>query len=290
MNKKGSWLKTCQVFALASWDLWNTQAVGVCRQTGLMPSQILRYGKLLMPSSRSGGRQSLLAECWFLFPRWNALFLVVYEFIHKIKDAFSVSGGPYDHSGFQQAHIHLTNSSAHCSVSPQQSSLPAGLSHENQNPKWTVCPRTSVLMAVLAKWASRESVVPHELQLHIHAHLKPLLIWQKSWGLNPVAMMWCLQAAVTSSCKFIYSFIVQNDPSSAVVVGRFFHCNTHANSICYSTIGSPRKTTGVLQLSDVLQYRSFCPDIGRSPTDFQVHALLVFWYGYYLSKRTWQTA
>lgn len=103
---------------------------------------------------------------------------------------------------------------------------------------------------------------------------------------------WCdvCSAVVTSSCKFIYSFIVQNDPSSAVVVGRFFHCNTHANSICYSTIGSPRKTTGVLQLSDVLQYRSFCPDIGRSPTDFQVHALLVFWYGYYLSKRTWQTA
>lgn len=46
MNKKGSWLKTCQVFALASWVLWNSQAVGLCRQT-VMPPQILRYGKLL---------------------------------------------------------------------------------------------------------------------------------------------------------------------------------------------------------------------------------------------------
>lgn len=115
-------------------------------------------------------------------------------------------------------------------------------------------------MAVLAKCAGKESVLLlSHVKLHIHTHLKCLFVWQKDWCLHPVAM-WCLQAVVTSACEPFYSFIVQNDPSSAVVVGRFSQCNTHANSICFSIIQSPWKTTGVLQLSYVLQYRSFCPD------------------------------
>lgn len=193
-----------------------------------------------------------------------------------------------DHSGFQQARTHLRNPSAH-----QREPTPpsAGLSHENQKPKLSAQQvASSRLFCQMGRQGECVAVVPPEPQLHIHPRLKSLLTWQKSRGSHPMAL-WLPQAAVTSSCPLVYSFIVQNDPGSAVALVDF-PIGTHMRiwTICHGAILSPWKATGVLQLSYVLQHRPFCPDAGRSPTDFQVHVLLVFWYGYYLSKRTWQTA
>lgn len=123
-----------------------------------------------------------------------------------------------DHSGFQQARTHLRNPSARqCDSTPPS----AGLGHENQKPKLSAQELApSRLFCQMGRQGECVAVVPREPQLHIHARLKSLLTWQKSWGSHPVAL-WRPQAADTSFCPLLYSFIVQNDPGSAVALVDF---------------------------------------------------------------------
>lgn len=117
---------------------------------------------------------------------------------------------------FQQAHIHLSNSSGNCRVSPcshQQLSALRATSPSNH------LPTSGPLMAVLAKWGGRESiaVVPRGCQRCHCMHPKSLFIQQKRWGWHSMAM-WCVQPVVPSSNELIYGFIVEKDPISTILI------------------------------------------------------------------------
>lgn len=85
-NKRGSWVKICQALLWKA-GLWSSQAVGLCTERRDSPWDP-QAQELLVPSLVVDGSQSLLAECG-----WNVLVLVVCELTHKIREAFSVSGG-----------------------------------------------------------------------------------------------------------------------------------------------------------------------------------------------------
>lgn len=142
------------------------------------------------------------------------------------------------------------------------------------------CPPGSFCLVL----ARRENISPLS---HMNCNYTPKHKWNpSSSGREMVAKSGVLSAVrATSSCELIASFIYQTAPASAMLAAASSHCDTHSNSN-HLLQDHSKPTTGVLQLSCVLQSRSSCPDTGRSPTDFQVHALLVVWYGYYLSKRT----
>jgi len=280
-NKKGSCVKICQAFALASWNLWGNWAVGVCRQTGEVPPQILRYGKLLMPSSKGDGRQSLLAERCFLLPRWNAVVWYYISYLIKSKILFYFL---VDHTTIQAFRWHTF-----ISRTPHHTVVWVRIEVRRSQP-WEPKAKTNhlpknFLMAVLPKCAGRESVLPLS---HMNCNYTFTHTWNPSssgrktgactrWQCD-VCRLWSHLPANLFIALFFRMILVQQ--SWLVDFPIVIHMLTE--TICSSTIQSLWKTTGVLQLSCVLQHRSFCPDTGRSPTDFQVHALRAFWYGYYL--------
>lgn len=168
----------------------------------------------------------------------------------KIKGAFSVASGSCDYLGFQQAHIHLSNSSGHCRASPcshQQLSSSRATSPSNH------LPTSGPLMAVLAKWGGRESIAV----IHVGARaatactpnpsssnkkVEAGTLWQcnvcRLWSHLPTSLFMDL---LLRKILFQHGWLV----GLPILI-------TRASSICCSTRSKPMKTTGVLQLSHAL--------------------------------------